>query len=177
MARTMLLGEGASVDKLRSAMRENPGAGLHPVVTLAGPASSDDTEIEQWLDDVVARGRETDASAVAVSASDQLDSDVVRRLAWRLEGPGIDLLVAPALGDIAGPRVSLRPAAGLPLIHLDEPHLTGPKRVLKRGFDLLVGGAALIVSAPVLLLAMLAVRATGSPVFYRSDRIGQSGHP
>ena len=80
----------------------------------------------------------TTSHAVAVAESTAIDPALLRRLAWRLEGPRIDLLVSPILSDVAGPRMSVRPAAGLPLIHLDEPSLTGPKRALKRIVDLVV---------------------------------------
>ena len=74
--------------------------------------------------------------AVAVTQTPTMNSEVIRRLSWRLEGPSIDLLVAPALGDVTGPRLNVRPAAGLPLLHLEEPRLTGPQALVKRGFDL-----------------------------------------
>ena len=37
-----------------------------------------------------------------------------------------DLVVAPQLTDIAGPRVHIRPIEGLPLLHVEEPTLSGP---------------------------------------------------
>src|SRR3712207_8228249 len=40
----------------------------------------------------------------------------------------IDLLVAPQLTDIAGPRVHIRPIEGLPLLHVEEPTLSGLDR-------------------------------------------------
>ena len=45
----------------------------------------------------------------------------LRRIAWQLEGSGIDLVVVPALTDIAGPRIDIRPVAGLPLLHVEQP--------------------------------------------------------
>ena len=45
------------------------------------------------------------------------------------------LCVAPALLDVAGPRTSIRPAAGLPLLYMDHPELAGVPRVIKAVFD------------------------------------------
>ena len=80
-----------------------------------------------------------DADTVAVAGSPSLGQQVIQRLAWRLEGPRVDLLVAPTIGDVAGPRVTMRMAADLPLLHLDEPYLTGPKRAIKRTLDIVFG--------------------------------------
>jgi lipopolysaccharide/colanic/teichoic acid biosynthesis glycosyltransferase len=50
--------------------------------------------------------------------------------------------------------------------------------VLRRAFDLLVAGAALVVTSPVLGLAILAIRleTPGHPI-YRQRRIGMDGRP
>ena len=53
---------------------------------------------------------------------------VLRRLSWELEGTGVGLVVAPALLDVAGPRISVRPVAGLPLLHVEEPELSGVRQ-------------------------------------------------
>jgi exopolysaccharide biosynthesis polyprenyl glycosylphosphotransferase len=48
--------------------------------------------------------------------------------------------------------------------------------VVKRVFDVLVSFAILTVTLPVLLLAILAILIeSGSPVFYRQERVGQGG--
>jgi len=51
-------------------------------------------------------------------------------------------------------------------------------RVLKRALDLLIGGAALLVSAPLIALAALAIRleSSGHPI-YRQRRVGRDGRP
>ena len=50
--------------------------------------------------------------------------------------------------------------------------------VVKRSFDVLVSLAMLVLTAPILLLAMLAVAFdSGLPIFYRQERVGQGGRP
>ena len=63
---------------------------------------------------------------VAVTASRGLTSGVLKRLGWDLEGAGVDLVVAPALTDVAGPRVHVRPVSGLQLLYVEQPEFTGP---------------------------------------------------
>ncbi len=84
--------------------------------------------------------------AIALAPSEALTSDAIHQLAWRLEGRHYDLLIAPAVLDIAGPRLTVRPAAGLPLLHLDEAVLSRPKAFVKRTFDL--AGGLVAVAAP-----------------------------
>jgi lipopolysaccharide/colanic/teichoic acid biosynthesis glycosyltransferase len=101
---------------------------------------------------------------------------IIQRLAWRLEGPRVDLLVAPTVGDIAGPRVTMRMAADLPLLHLDEPHLTGPKRAIKRVLDLVFGGVLFCVFLPFMLVAAIGTKLTSSgSMFYWQQRVGRGG--
>ena len=69
--------------------------------------------------------RELGADTIAVCGSASAEPGELRRLAWQLEGTGIDLVVAPQLTDIAGPRVHIRPVEGLPLLHVEEPKLSG----------------------------------------------------
>ena len=132
--------------------------------------------LDDWLDEVMARISLADADTVAVATGGQISQGVVQRLAWRLEGPRVDLLVAPTVGDVAGPRITMRMAADLPLLHLDEPHLTGPKRAIKRTLDLIFGTVLLVLFAPLMLIAAIGVKLTSKgPVLYSQERVGRGG--
>ena len=120
----------------------------------------------------------TNSHAVAVTATERLDGRGIRDLSWELEKLDIDLLVAPGVVDIAGPRLQMRPVAGLPLIHVEKPQYHGAKRFQKRLFDLLFSGSVLLFGLPILLAVGLAVKLTSKgPVFYRQERVGLDGHP
>ena len=77
------------------------------------------------LDDVTAAVRAFGADTVAVLACPEMDGVRLRSLAWDLEKTGTDLCVSPALLDVAGPRTTIRPTAGLTLLHVDHPQLSG----------------------------------------------------
>jgi len=68
------------------------------------------------------------ADIVAVLSCPEMSSTRLRELAWELEKTNTSLCVAPALLDVAGPRTSIRPAAGLPLLYMDHPEFTGVPR-------------------------------------------------
>ncbi|TDL10055.1 sugar transferase [Mycolicibacterium obuense] len=120
----------------------------------------------------------THSHAVAVTATERLNGRGIRDLSWELEKLDIDLLVAPGVVDIAGPRLQMRPVAGLPLIHVEKPQYHGAKRFQKRLFDLLFSGSVLLFGLPVLFAVGLAVKLTSKgPVFYRQERVGLDGRP
>ncbi|WP_163726138.1 sugar transferase [Mycolicibacterium psychrotolerans] len=120
----------------------------------------------------------TNSHAVAVTATERLDGRGIRDLSWELEKLDIDLLVAPGVVDIAGPRLQMRPVAGLPLIHVEKPQYHGAKRFQKRLFDLVFSSGVLVCGLPVLLVVAAAVKLTSKgPVFYRQERIGLDGAP
>ena len=100
----------------------------------------------------------------------------VRRIAWSLEGTDAELAVVPALTDIAGGRIHPRPVAGLPLIGLEQPQLSGLQSISKRTVDLLGSGLLLVLLSPLFaVLAILIKRDDGGPVFYRQTRVGREG--
>ncbi|MDQ1711874.1 MAG: hypothetical protein QOE45_1324 [Frankiaceae bacterium] len=116
------------------------------------------------------------ADTVAVAGGGALGADGVRRLAWQLEGSGVDLLVSPSLTNVAGPRITIRPVAGLSLLHVDEPEFTGFRRVFKAVYDRALALAILVVASPLLLAVAAAVGLTSrGPVFFSQERVGQNG--
>jgi exopolysaccharide biosynthesis polyprenyl glycosylphosphotransferase len=116
------------------------------------------------------------ADAVAVTSSSDTAPAYLRRLSWDLEGSGVELLVAPGLMEVAGPRMHMRPFIGLPLLHVDEPAFTGFKRMVKGALDRFGAGVAICLLAPVLALIAAAIRLDSpGPVLFRQVRIGQGG--
>ncbi len=120
--------------------------------------------------------RATRATTVAISP--QMDGETLRRVLWMLEGSDVDVLVSSALTDVTGPRISIRPVAGLPLLHIEEPELTGARRAVKGLFDRSVAIGVLLLSAPLFLTLALAVRLTSpGPAIFRQIRVGCDGRP
>jgi exopolysaccharide biosynthesis polyprenyl glycosylphosphotransferase len=117
-----------------------------------------------------------EADTVAVLACPELSGARMRELAWELEGSGTDVYVAPTLLDIAEARTTIRPIAGLPLMHLDHPRRVGSRIVVKELFDRTAAAAALVLLAPVFAVIAVAIKAAdGGPVFFRQIRVGREG--
>jgi exopolysaccharide biosynthesis polyprenyl glycosylphosphotransferase len=116
------------------------------------------------------------ADTVAVLPCPEMDSFALRRLSWELERTGTDLVVASALLDVAGPRTSIRPVDGLPMLHVEPAELTGGRRLAKGAFDRVLSGLALILLAPAIGLLAALVRLTSKgPAFFSQTRVGKDG--
>ncbi len=120
--------------------------------------------------------RVTGADTVAVAAWSDLSQSELRRLSWRLEGSGVTVVVAPQLTDIAGPRIHVRPVAGLPLLHIEQPEFRGTRRIIKATIDRTSAALALLLLSPLLLAIALVVRLTSrGPAMFRQTRVGAQG--
>ncbi|MEU4637575.1 sugar transferase [Micromonospora chalcea] len=116
------------------------------------------------------------ADTVAVTASGELTATRLRRLGWQLEGSGIDLMLAPALTDVAGPLVHTRPVAGMPLVYAETPELRGIHQFIKSMLDRSVSAIALILLLPLLAALVIAVKIDSpGPVIVRQVRVGRGG--
>jgi len=114
--------------------------------------------------------------AVAVLPTPEVDGAFLRRLGWVLEETHAELYVAPAITEVVGPRVAIRPVCGLPLLHLERPELTGFRRLVKATFDRVASAAGILVLLPVLVGIAVAVRLDSKgPVFFRQERVGLGG--
>jgi exopolysaccharide biosynthesis polyprenyl glycosylphosphotransferase len=178
--RVIAVGHAAAVADLVTTLRRDSYHGLSVVAAcLAGAslaAEVADVPVAGQLGSVTAAVDQFGADTVAVLACPEMDGRRLRELAWALEKTDTDLCVAPALLDVAGPRTTIRPVAGLPLLHVDHPELTGAKQAVKGAFDKAIAASALILLAPVFAAIAVAIRlADNGPVFFRQTRVGKNG--
>ncbi|CAH0266975.1 UDP-glucose:undecaprenyl-phosphate glucose-1-phosphate transferase [Arthrobacter sp. Bi83] len=186
MSRLMILGGPSAVAHLASSLQRAKHAGYQPIAAYT-PGTQDGalTEPESGLPvlgykadtvsilDAIDRCQ---ADAVAVSAGVQLHPQTLRHLGWELAARNVGLIMAPALTDIAGPRIHTQQVAGLPLIHVTTPTLEGGQRVAKRLFDVVVSGALILGISPVMLvLALLIKLDSHGPILFRQERVGIEG--
>jgi exopolysaccharide biosynthesis polyprenyl glycosylphosphotransferase len=130
------------------------------------------------LDDIVGTVERYRADTVAVLACPEMSGLRLRDLAWQLEKSDTDLWLAPALLDIAGPRTTITPVAGLPLLHMEHPAFSGLRRMIKSAFDRLMAAIALLLFSPLLLAVAMAIRlGDGGPALFPQERVGKGGQP
>lgn len=186
ISRLMIIGSPQSAEHLARSLKGAPAAGYVPVSAHLPGAANDHNQLSLLSVPVVGVDSEFEAilgsiltaevDAVAISAGAALPPSDLRRLGWELAARDIGMILAPALTDIAGPRIHTQPVAGLPLIHVSTPKLTGGKKVAKRVFDIVGAGALVVLLAPVFLLIGLMIRFTSpGPLFYSQERVGLRG--
>jgi exopolysaccharide biosynthesis polyprenyl glycosylphosphotransferase len=178
--RLLLVGTVPETMEVLTTIARSSGAGLVPVGIHASEGYTTQRQeppVPVFAGrDVVALVRELGADTIAVCGSASTEPGELRRLAWQLEGTGVDLVVAPQLTDIAGPRVHIRPVEGLPLLYVEEPTLSGLSWLVKNMIDRLVALAGLVVLLPLFIAVAIAIRMSDpGPVFFRQARVGREG--
>jgi exopolysaccharide biosynthesis polyprenyl glycosylphosphotransferase len=182
MRRTVAVGHAAPVEDLVALLRRDSHHGLSVVAACVAGARHQgevaDVPICGGLDSVASVVSRFNADTVAVLACPEMNGTRLRELAWDLEKTGTEMCVASALLDVAGPRTTIRPVAGLPLLHVDHAELTGGKQVIKAVFDKVSAALALILLGPLFTVIALAIKITDrGSVFFRQTRIGKDGQP
>ena len=176
------VGHELAVGDLITELKRDKYHGLTVVgACLARPGLGDEevagVRVYGGLDDVTAAVKAFGADTVAVTACPEMNGVRLRSLAWELEKTGTDLCVSPALLDVAGPRTTIRPTAGLTLLHVDHPQLSGFRLVLKGLFDRCAAAAALVMLAPVMAVLAAAIWLHDrGPVLFTQVRVGRDGH-
>ncbi len=181
LKRVVVVGRGGAVLGLVDRLGRERFAGLEVVGTCV--TEGDQTRVGQvtglpvgGLGDVVTMAQRLGADSVAVTSASETAAEYLRTLSWQLEGTRMELLVAPGLVEVAGPRLHIRPFEGLPLLSVEQPRFEGWRRVVKGLVDRSLALVALVVLSPVFLALSLAVALSSpGPVLYRQERIGING--
>ena len=122
--------------------------------------------------------RTTDVSTIVFAEGSFPRSHMFNRLAAKLEAEKVELIVVPALSDIAAQRMTMRPVAGMPLMYIDKPSTHSYNQITKRAFDIVCSSLLILVSLPVIGITALAIkREDGGPILFKQQRIGIGGRP
>ncbi|WP_314323880.1 sugar transferase [Paenarthrobacter ilicis] len=184
--RVLVIGGTQSVAHLARQLGTHPAAGYRPVAAFlttpaAGPESSRSLPLPvigsgRNLSGILDAVEAADADTVAISNGADVDPPTLRQLGWALTSREIGMFMAPALTDIAGPRIHVQPLAGLPLVHVTTPKMEGPKALAKRAFDVGTSAALLLLLAiPMCIVALMIRLDSRGDVIFRQIRIGRSG--
>ncbi|NTW40208.1 MAG: sugar transferase, partial [Cellulomonadaceae bacterium] len=178
MKRTLVVGHASDVSRVTRDLARESYHGYQVtgvcLPTLDGARPIDGVPVVGALADVpqVVADRAVD---VVVVAGPSLSGEALRRLSWALDRVGAQLIVAPDLVEVDGPRLTLRPAAGLSLLEVE---VATPRRrmVTKAVLDRVAGALLLAAASPLIGISALAVRLTSpGKAFYRQTRVGVDG--
>ncbi|MFF2363333.1 sugar transferase [Streptomyces sp. NPDC058122] len=113
---------------------------------------------------------------VAVTPDPHWSPDRLQRLAWNLEGSDAEMVVAPVLMEVAGPRLHVDAVLGIPLLRVSMPTFTGGRRAVKVVVDRLGAAVLLLLFAPLMVVVgLLVLLDSRGGAFYRQRRVGKNG--
>ncbi|HQV05065.1 sugar transferase [Novosphingobium sp.] len=186
-ARVLVVGSLRAVRDFVATIDKEPSHGYDVVAACVTNAASGPQELSCGQHTVPVLGNENDvidaieqtgADTLAVANAETYGIRGMRDLVWQIEPYEVDLVVAPGVVDVAGPRLAMTPVAGLPLLHVERPQYHGAERALKRILDLTIASTALLVLSPLMIVTALAVKLTSpGPIIYKANRIGLNGEP
>jgi lipopolysaccharide/colanic/teichoic acid biosynthesis glycosyltransferase len=174
--RAVLVGTGSQIEAVAHAL----GGGQHPQVDPVGfvsltPRPENGLKDLGPLEELENHFTEIDEVLIADPAFPQ---EQAVDLVDRCHRHGIKVCVAPSTMEILMDRVEFIPGQTLPLFELKPPVFEGIDFFVKRSFDVVVSSLLILLSAPVMLMSMLAIKLSSrGPVVYRSMRPGIGGEP
>jgi len=177
--RVLLVGGGEAARRALDRLEELSWAGVQLVGCLANgePISAHKTDIPLLgtfdnLEQVLQQHAVKDV-LLAFPAEDYC---TVNEMAARLVTQPCSVWVVPDYFSLLLYGGHVESLGGVPMISLKYPTLTGYQRVMKRVFDLVVGGLVLIMISPILIVTAIAIRLDSpGPALFRQQRVGENG--
>jgi exopolysaccharide biosynthesis polyprenyl glycosylphosphotransferase len=164
--RVLLVGDGLKARAVVSAI-DAGGEGSYRVVGMVDPRMSSEP-----LEKVAAR---LNAAYVVQAADDMRGANWVESLLrCRLQGRRV--YEAAGFCERVLRRIPVQFLRASDFAFADEMTVSPLRRVLKRGFDILVASLLLLAAAPFLLVVAVAIKLDSKgPLFYRQERTGLAG--
>jgi exopolysaccharide biosynthesis polyprenyl glycosylphosphotransferase len=175
----VIVGTDADAVGLMHAAQRQPELG-YDVVGFVGP---DDLGVRGGVtvlggfEDTAAVLEETGATGVMISLA-SVPSASVNRLTRELCDEGYHVALSSGLRDIDIARFRPQELGGRTLVYVEQVQREGWHALAKRAFDITVAVVALVLAAPVMLVAAIAIkRSSPGPVIFAQERIGRDGRP
>ena len=184
-ANALLVGSVSSVASLARELKAAKAAGFTPVgACVPSVARAEGTHVVRGtdvpivgdFDSVIDAMHAHGADTVIIASADDIEPAAVKRISWALEAGRQHLVLAPSIIDVAGPRMHVRPVAGLPLIHVETPTFSQGQRFTKRTVDLIASALGIVLLSPLLLVLAAIVRLSSpGPALFYQERVGRNG--
>lgn len=158
----VIVGERDEAQALSRLLEDNPADGLR-LAAIVDPRS----------DVLAALERHGSDSVIVAGSTPQLNS-----LTARLLDAGVHVHLSTGLTGMDHRRLRAQPLARQPLFYIERVTVSPWQLITKRVVDVVGGTIALVVAAPVLAVAALAIKLDGGgPILFRNERIGRGGRP
>ena len=181
----LVVGDGPSAERVTERLRQHPELGLD-VVGLVADRATDPVVVDlragrplvTWLgatDDVLDVARDRGATTALV-CPDRLDPEELDALVHRLTRHGLRVEVLTGVSGVGRWRSGVQTVGGLGTLTVEPAPRHTWREPLKRAIDVVVSAVALVLTAPVVAAAMVAVRLDSGPgTLFRQVRVGRDG--
>ena len=188
--RILIAGSGVTAALLVRKIAQHPEYGLAPVGRLAPLGAAPDDIVNPSLigpgDEAPVPLLGTGADLERLVSAGALDRVILCRadlgapevlsMADVCHRYSVKVGIVPGASDAFGPSVELDAVEGVTVLGVNPPVLGRTSRWIKRGFDIVVASAVLLLSAPLLLVLALAIPLDSrGPILYRQARVGKGG--
>jgi exopolysaccharide biosynthesis polyprenyl glycosylphosphotransferase len=183
MRNTLIVGSGKVGKEVARKLQKHDAFGLRPVGLIDDdPLYTEFTEPE--IKDMRVLGGLKDLSRIigdfevekVVIAFTGDSAEQLLDLASKCNKMGVECSIIPRLFEVITDEITVNEIGGIPLIRLREKKIEGYRKALKAAEDYLLGLAALLIAAPILLVTAIAIKLDSpGPVFFRHKRVGKNG--
>lgn len=174
--RVLIVGTDAGAVKLLHSFQRHPELG-YEVVGFVGDNIQQRGGVGSLgsIDELEAILAESGATGVMISPT-SFDDRTVNTMTRRLTDQGVHVAVMSGLWDLDINRFRIQEFDGRALIYVEPVIRDGWRRHTKRAFDLVVATTGLLLAAPIVAVAAVAIRLESrGPVFFWQDRVGRGG--
>lgn len=181
-SRVLVVGGGTAAREVAALMVARPWAGL----AVVGFASDDADAIgpDGQIDGIPHLGNPADAASIV--SIHEIDEVIVAlppdrhhdtvQVALALLPLPVRVRIVPERFSMIAARARVENLWGVPLIGIRDPAIVGTDRVIKRAFDLAIGGLGIVVLGPAIALIALAIALDDpGPAFVGLARVGENG--
>ncbi len=177
----LIVGAGVIGSQVARRLETHPEYGLSPVGFIddeprsVAEVGGRDVPVVGTIEDLDRIVTQTGVQKVIVAFSSVADARV-SRLIQRCQELGVDVSVVPRMFDAMNDRASYDTVGGTPLLTFSAVDPKGWQFAIKHAFDGILAVVLLVLFAPILLLAVLAVRLSSpGPALFRQRRVGRDG--
>lgn len=180
--RVLVIGAGEIGQMVLQKLRQNPQLGYQVVGVVSEhhahkPAESQEAPILGTLVDIPRIIEEQLVDEVIIGLPESNHQELVHIISL-CEREKVGIRVFPDVFQIMASEVSIGDLGGLPLLTVRDVALQGWKLTLKRGMDVVVSAALLVLASPLMLLTALLIKLDSpGPVFYTQERMGLDARP
>jgi exopolysaccharide biosynthesis polyprenyl glycosylphosphotransferase len=175
--RMLLVGNGESIMTLLRKLKKHPQ--FDPVGLLTAEHDSGSRAAG-----VPVLGRPSDLHRIAselrpdrlVLSRRGLSNEELRQFVETSRSLSLKVSLMPATVDAMGTSVEIDEVDGITILGINPPVLGRSSRFVKRSFDVVVSSVLIVLLAPVLLAAAIAIKVDSpGPILFRQRRVGKGG--